>query len=164
VNKLLLIMSCILFLSACTVNQSTVSQSSVSQEGTETKKSTQTTNNTNDTGHVDLVGDKDAVLNYWVVDKAVVAEYPLNAEKQKVSGCVEFSLIIDTNGMADDLIIVKSFPETMFDKQAIDAINKWIWLPTETNINKRTVATTIQFDFITKESVNEVEADKVCRI
>jgi TonB family protein len=150
-------MGSLLFLSACTVNQGTESQNNQRQESTQSK-------NINGTGYLDLIGDKDAVLNYWIVDKAVNAEYPLDAQKYKVSGCIEFSFVINSDGMVDDLIIVKSFPETMFDKQAIEAINKWIWLPTETNINKQTVATTIQFDFITKKSVNMNDAEKACRI
>ncbi|GHB76515.1 hypothetical protein GCM10008107_27540 [Psychrosphaera saromensis] len=146
-NKLLLIISCIIFLSACTTNTQTAQTSQV-----------------NAPEYLNLIGNKDEVLNYWVVDKSVAPKYPISAGEDKVSGCVEFSLIIDSNGMADDLIIVKSFPETMFDKPAIDAINKWIWLPTETNMNKQTVATTIQFDFITKEPVNESEVYEACRI
>lgn len=159
-------MSCILFLSACTVSRDTVNQSTQkvkNQDSTLIQEDTEI-HNTNDSGHLDLVGDKGAVGNYWVVDKAVVAEYPLNASKQKVSGCVEFSLIIDSNGMADDLIIVKSIPETIFDQSAINAIEKWIWLPTDTNLNKQTVATTIQFDFITKQPINKSQVDKDCRI
>ena len=159
-------MSCILFLSACTVSRDTVNQSTQkvkNQDSTLIQEDTEI-HNTNDSGHLDLVGDKGAVGNYWVVDKAVVAEYPLNASKQKVSGCVEFSLIIDSNGMADGLIIVKSIPETIFDQSAINAIEKWIWLPTDTNLNKQTVVTTIQFDFITKQPINKSQVDKDCRI
>jgi TonB family protein len=147
VNKLLLIISCIIFLTACTTNTQTAQPSEI-----------------NTPEYLNLIGDKDEVLNYWIVDKSVAPKYPTNAGEDKVSGCVEFSLIIGSNGMAQDLLIVKSFPESTFNKPAIDAIEKWIWLPTETNTNKQTVATTIQFDFITKEPVNETEVYKACRI
>jgi TonB family protein len=147
VKKLLLIVGCILFLAACTTSTTQIKNSQI-----------------NNSEYLNLIGDKDEVLNYWVVDKSVAPKYPIIAGEEKVSGCVEFSLIIGSNGMADDLIIVKSFPETLFDKPAIEAIEKWIWLPTDTNINKQTVATTIQFDFITKQPVNESEVNKACRI
>jgi TonB family protein len=147
VNKLLLIISCIIFLSACTTNTQTAQTSQV-----------------NAPEYLNLIGDKDEVSNYWIVDKSVAPKYPIIAGEDKVSGCVEFSLIIGSNGMAQDLLIVKSFPESTFNKPATDAIEKWIWLPTETNINKQTVATTIQFDFITKEPVNESEVYEACRI
>ena len=151
-KKLLLIVSCILFLAACTTNTSQI-------------KTSQTNNiQTNNTEYLNLIGNSDEVLNYWVVDKSVAPKYPLIAGEDKVSGCVEFSLIIGANGTAKDLLIIKSFPENIFNVSAIEAIEKWIWLPTDTNATKQTVATTIQFDFITKQPVNESEVNKVCRI
>lgn len=114
--------------------------------------------------HLDLIGDKEAVLDYWLISKIISAKYPQQAKTQGISGCVEFSLIINANGKATNAKIIKSFPEGVFDKQAMRAIKQWRWAPTDTNSNKQPVATTIQHDFALKNSPNRNAAYKYCKI
>jgi TonB family protein len=114
--------------------------------------------------HLDLIGNKEAVLDYWLANKKVAPKYPQQAKTQKISGCVEFSLIIGSDGKAVNPIIIKAFPEGVFDVQATRAIKKWKWTPTETNSNRQPVATTIQHDFVVKESSNWQEAYSSCKV
>lgn len=114
--------------------------------------------------YIDLTGNKDAVLNYWLVDKKVKPEYSQQATVKKLAGCVEFSLVIDSNGRAINTKIIKSFPQGAFDKQAIRAIKKWRWVATAENTDKQAVATTIQHDFVIRNAFNKKEAYKHCKI
>ena len=114
--------------------------------------------------HLDLIGNKEAVLEYWLANKKVAPKYPQQAKTQKISGCVEFSLIIGSNGKATNPTIIKAFPEGVFNVQAMRAINKWKWLASANNLDKMPVATTIQLDFVVKKSTNWQEAYKNCKI
>ena len=113
---------------------------------------------------IDLIGDKKAVLGYWQVDERGAPEYPQQAKTQRISGCVEFALIIDSNGKAINPKIIKAFPEGVFNKQAMKAIKKWKWAPTGTNPDRQPVLTTIQHDFVVRESQNWKEAYSNCKI
>jgi TonB family protein len=123
-----------------------------------------TTKQNSSNEHLDLIGNKEAVRDYWVINKKIAPKYPLQAKIKKISGCVEFSLIIGSDGKSISPVIIKAFPEGVFDIQATRAINKWKWLPTVANSNRQPVATTIQHDFIVKNSTNYKEAYKVCKI
>ena len=123
-----------------------------------------TTNQNTSIEHIDLIGDKEAVLNYWLVNKKVVPKYPQQAKTKLLSGCVEFSLIIDSNGKAINPKIIKAFPRGVFNKQARRAIKKWEWVPTKENSEMKPVSTTIQHDFVVKDSLNGKDAYKNCKV
>jgi TonB family protein len=114
--------------------------------------------------YVDLIGNKYAVLDYWVVKKKIGPKYPQQANTKRISGCVEFSLIIDSSGNAINPKIIKAFPEGVFDIQATRAIKKWKWVPTSKNSNRQPVATTIQHDCVVRNSFNFKDAYKNCKI
>ena len=115
-------------------------------------------------GYIDLIGDKEAVLGYWVTDKMVAPSYPITAAKKRMSGCVEFSLVIGSNGKAVAPKIIKSFPEGVFHAEASKAIKKWSWQPTPSNLDKKPVSTTIQLDFFVEDSANRKNAYQACKI
>jgi len=123
-----------------------------------------TTKKNSSNEHLDLIGNKEAVLVYWVVKKKIAPKYPQQANTKRISGCVEFSLIIDSSGNAINPKIIKAFPEDVFDIQATRAIEKWKWVPTSTNSNRQPVATTIQLDFVVRNSSNYKDAYKNCKI
>jgi hypothetical protein len=123
-----------------------------------------TTNESLPKEYIDLVGNKEAVLDYWIVDKKVAPKYPLLAAKKRMSGCVEFLLVIDSNGKALKPKIIKEFPEGVFGVPAYKAIKKWSWKPTVSNTNKKPVSTTVQLDFVVKDSPNGKNAYKACKI
>lgn len=137
----LLLIPAILALSAC----STVNQSAVTEQ-------------------LDLMGKKDVVEKYWVVERKVAPEYPADAGKNSISGCVEFTLLIDGNGKPQNLTVIKSFPGSTFNKKAYEALRKWQWAPGASNMQKQPVLTTIQLDFTTQKSVNHAEAYSACKI
>jgi periplasmic protein TonB len=55
-------------------------------------------------------------------------EYPKEARKAKYSGTVLLSCIIDTNGRAQDIHVVKSLGMGL-DEKAIEALRKWKFQP-----------------------------------
>jgi len=114
--------------------------------------------------YVDLVGNKEALADYWAVKRKVVPEYPPMAGKNGISGCVEFSLLIGADGKPQNMTVIKSFPGEMFNKKAYQALSKWQWHPAAANKQKQPVLTTIQLDFITRNSVNHAEAYSACKI
>lgn len=111
-----------------------------------------------------LVGNKKAVEKYWVVERKFAPEYPLDASKNGISGCVEFTLLIDGDGKPQNLKVIKSFPGSTFNKKAYEALRKWQWAPATSNTQKQSVLTTIQLDFTTQKSVNHAEAFAACKI
>lgn len=123
-----------------------------------------TTNESLPKEYIDLVGNKEAALDYWIVDKKVAPKYPLLAAKKRMSGCVEFLLVIDSNGKALKPEIIKEFPEGVFGVPAYKAIKKWSWKPTLSNTARMPVLTTIQLDFVVKDSHNGKNAFKACKI
>ena len=114
--------------------------------------------------YLNLIGDKEAVLNYWLVNRKIAANYPLQAKSRMLAGCVEFSLVIASNGRARNPKVIKSFPAGIFDKEAIKAIKKWKWVAAPNNAHKQPVATTIQHDFTLRNARNGDEAYASCKI
>ena len=114
--------------------------------------------------YLDLVGNKEAVEKYWIVERKVAPEYPADAGKNGISGCVEFTLLIDGDGKPQNLTVVKSFPGSTFNRKAYEALRKWQWTPGADNTQKQPVLTTIQLDFTTQKSVNHAEAYSACKI
>lgn len=47
---------------------------------------------------IDLIGKKDALEEMWIVSKTDYPKYPINAAKQGISGCVDFSFVITVMG------------------------------------------------------------------
>ena len=123
-----------------------------------------TVNQSAGTGQLDLIGNKEAVEKYWVVKRKIAPEYPADAGEKGISGCVEFTLLIDGDGKPQNLTVIKSFPGTTFNKKAYDALRKWQWTPGADNAQKQPVLTTIQLDFTTRKSVNHAEAYSACKI
>ena len=121
-------------------------------------------NQSSEIEYLDLVGDKEAVDSYWVVDRVVVPGYPATAGKNGISGCVEFTLLIDANGKPQNMAVIKSFPGSTFNKKAYEALRKFRWAPGASNTQKQPVLTTIQLDFTTQKSVNHAEAYSACKI
>lgn len=116
------------------------------------------------TEFLDLVGNKDAVEKYWVVKRKVAPEYPPAAGKKGISGCVEFTLLIDSDGKPQNLTVIKNFPGSTFNRKAYEALRKWQWTAAESNTEKQPVLTTIQLDFTTQKSVNHADAFAACKV
>ena len=123
-----------------------------------------TVNQSSEKESLDLVGNKEAVEKYWIVERKVAPEYPLAAGKNGISGCVEFTLSIDSDGKPQNLTVIKSFPGSTFNKKAYEALKRWLWVAATSNTQKQPVLTTIQLDFTTQKSINHAEAYAACKI
>ena len=120
--------------------------------------------NKNTLSPVDLTADKNAVSDYWLVYRKVTAPYPEAAKSQKLSGCVEFTLVIDSLGQAVEPKITKSFPAGVFDQQALSAIKNWLWVPAQANTERRASIITLQQDFVIRQSSNSKAVYDACKI
>jgi periplasmic protein TonB len=110
-----------------------------------------------DINALDLRGDKSQTENYWVVMNRSYPKYPVSAARKGVSGCVEFSFVIDELGKARNIQIINSVPENTFNKAAMKTMKEFRWAATKSNDLLQPVLTTLQLDFSTspKQTVAE---------
>jgi protein TonB len=88
----------------------------------------------------DLIGVKgDAVMDKSSVDtppkivKRSPIIYPELARKQGVSGYVSMNVLIDENGNVEDVEIIESKPDEIFDLMADSTIRNWVFEPATYN-------------------------------
>lgn len=98
---------------------------------------------------LDLTAQKSQTKNYWVVTKNSYPTYPISAAKNDISGCVEFSFVINGSGNAHNIKIIKSVPQKIFNKAATKSLKEFRWAATDKNKLLQPVLTTIQLDFST---------------
>lgn len=110
-----------------------------------------------DINALDLTGDKSQTANYWVVTNRSFPKYPVSAARKGISGCVEFSFVINELGKAKNIQIIKSVPESTFNKAAMKSLKEFRWAATESNDLLQPVLTTLQLDFST--SPNQTVAE-----
>ncbi|WP_185962574.1 energy transducer TonB [Thalassomonas sp. M1454] len=55
--------------------------------------------------------------------------YPVEAARNKIKGWVKLSFSINRQGKAEDIVIIDSEPELIFDQAAIDALHRWKYKP-----------------------------------
>ena len=58
-------------------------------------------------------------------------EYPSRARKKGVEGYVTLSLLINETGKIQDVFVVESYPEGIFEQSAQEAIEQWMFAPGE---------------------------------
>jgi periplasmic protein TonB len=102
-----------------------------------------------DINALDLTGDKSQTENYWVVKNRSYPKYPINAARKGVSGCVEFSFVINESGKAQNIKVTKSVPENTFNKAATKSLKEYRWVATHNNDLLKPVRTTLQLEFST---------------
>lgn len=100
--------------------------------------------------YVDLSSEdkKDLVEQYWQVTKRVEPAYSIDAAKKGLSGCVTATVGIGAAGEMVGYKITNSYPQGVFDSQALAALKKWRWQATEANVDKVPVLTSIELDFM----------------
>ena len=116
--------------------------------------------------YIDLTLDdkKELIKEYWVVEKRQNPKYPISAARKGLSGCVDLIVGINKNGKTGGYKVKKSYPEGVFDKHAVAALNNWKWSAADKNIDNVPVLTTIQLDFMVDGSNNKAEAEKQCGV
>jgi protein TonB len=102
-----------------------------------------------DINALDLTEQKSQTKNYWVVTKKSYPTYPVSAARKDISGCVEFSFVINESGKAQNIQIIKSVPDKIFNKAAIESLKKFKWSAADNNKLLQPVLTTLQLEFST---------------
>lgn len=80
--------------------------------------------------------------NSLQVLKRVHPKYPRRAKIKKKSGHVQLSFLISQKGEVSNVMVINSTPQGLFEKNAIKAIKRWRFKPTEDSKNA-----TITFNF-----------------
>ena len=106
--------------------------------------------------------EKELVEKYWIVEERQAPKYPIDAARKGLSGCVDLIIGINSDGRLGSYRVKSSYPEGLFDENAIAALTQWKWVATETNSDKTPVLTSIQLDFILYGSTNEKELESQC--
>ena len=63
----------------------------------------------------------------------VAPDYPPQARSRKVEGFVELEFRVTANGSTEDIRVVRSEPEGLFDRNAVRALMRWKFKPAERN-------------------------------
>ena len=63
----------------------------------------------------------------------IAPDYPPQARSRKVEGYVELEFRVATNGNAEDIRVLRSEPEGLFDRNAVRALMRWKFKPAERN-------------------------------
>ena len=106
---------------------------------------------------IDFVGNKDALEEMWIVSKNDYPKYPINAAKQGISGCVDFSFVINSDGKAHNIQVIKAVPDSTFIRSATNSLKKFRWQPTDLNKLRQPGITTLQLDFSTTPEMKVAE-------
>jgi protein TonB len=63
----------------------------------------------------------------------IAPDYPPQARRRKVEGFVELEFRVATSGNAEDIRVLRSEPEGLFDRNAVRALMRWKFKPAERN-------------------------------
>lgn len=98
---------------------------------------------------IDFVGNRDALGEMWTVSKNDYPKYPIDAARKGISGCVDFSFVINSDGKAQNIHVIKAVPDSTFIRSATKSLKKFRWQPTKSNNLRQPAITTLQLDFST---------------
>lgn len=104
------------------------------------------------------LGDKQATKQdviYPVV--RIEPKYPVEAVNSNLNGYVQLQFDISAQGKVDNVAVIKSSPQGVFDQSAIDALEQWVY---EKSANGAK-ASKVQLDFVMHEPAANVERIKV---
>ena len=108
--------------------------------------------------------DESEFASLWTQTKRVNPQYPISAAKDGLSGCVNLSFVVNSEGRVTEQQVTDSFPKGVFDKKAIEALKRWRWKPTTANPDNQPARSTVQLDFMVQYSKNITEAEQHCSI
>jgi protein TonB len=77
----------------------------------------------------------------------VYPKYPRRAKLQRKEGLVQLQFQIDVNGYVHNITIVKSKPQGLFDKSAVNALKKWRFKPIKDSDAGALIDATITFNY-----------------
>jgi TonB family protein len=79
-------------------------------------------------------------------------KYPLAAAEKGIEGFVRMAFDIDKQGRVDNIHVLKSLPEGVFDDSATRALEQWIY----TNPTGETITASVQLDFAMSEPEEKI--------
>ncbi|MET1255918.1 energy transducer TonB [Aliikangiella maris] len=85
------------------------------------------------TPHTDLTKSKRLISKEAIPLKVVEPRFPMQAAINSISGYVRFLFDVSPAGAVENLRIVESVPEGMFDAAATYAISRWTFKPAVKN-------------------------------
>lgn len=105
----------------------------------------------------DFVGDDNALEEMWIVSKNDYPIYPTDAARKGISGCVDFSFVINSEGKAQNIQVIKAIPDSTFIRSAKNSLKNFRWQPTELNSERQPATTTLQLNFSTTPAMKVAE-------
>lgn len=100
--------------------------------------------------------------NYWQVKFRKEPKYPIQAAVDRLSGCAELIIGINSDGKVAHYKVIKSYPAGVFDQKSAEALLGWRYAAAPSNQNLQPVLTTVQLDFMVTNSKNSAEAAAKC--
>ncbi len=81
--------------------------------------------------YIELESNRIASMSELVRVKAVPPRYPRRAQEREVSGWVDVYFTITPSGETADILVNRSEPQSVFDRAAVEAVEKWAFEPVE---------------------------------
>ncbi len=85
--------------------------------------------------------------SYWIPKFETRFQYPPDAIRASVTGCVRVDFTIDSQGRAVEPYKIISIPDKVFEKTALDAIKKASFEPSATNTERVSVRSSLIYAF-----------------
>lgn len=99
---------------------------------------------------------------YWQLIKHVEPQYPLEAEKKGLSGCVKLLALVNSQGKPQGYKVLSSYPEGVFDVNAVRALNAWRWKAVASNESKQPILGYFKMDFKVRNKATDAEYLENC--
>lgn len=81
--------------------------------------------------YIEQESNRIASMSELVRVKAVAPRYPRRAQERDLSGWVDIYFTITPTGETADISVQRSEPESVFDRAAVEAVEKWAFQPVE---------------------------------
>jgi len=105
-----------------------------------------------------------APADYWQLRQRIDPRYPSEAAKNDIAGCVALFYTINNEGKTQDIVVVDSYPQDIFNKTAVDALKEWRYKATASNSNREMVRTFVVLEYSLSNMKNEAEFLAKCSI
>ncbi len=73
--------------------------------------------------------------------------YPRSAQRRGVEGWADVEFTVNADGSTSDVVVLESRPGSVFDRAAIDAVEKWQYRPLETNDPDASTRARVRLEF-----------------
>jgi TonB family protein len=102
--------------------------------------------------------------SYWKPMQKVAPKYPMKMNLKGQMGCVNVSYVVNSDGSVTNPIIVKSIPESGFNKTSIKAALKFKYQPSDTNLSLIPVRTSNIFTFTISKGSKTKDAEFMSKV